>query len=168
MSQTFFRDFTHVGVISYGGYIYMYPSIQHISGAFMLGYGAAIKLHHNDLYAIGQTCINELCRTREMPPFSPISIESQAQYAPMMSNQTLVDMMGLKSIREFNHKAEITADIYGYFDKKMLKIIPSKKIRKTKWMFEGLDGEEILPIDADYETIGRTIITVLGRSKGYE
>lgn len=133
----------------------------------MLGYGAAIKLYHNDLYAIGQTCMNELRRTREMPPFSPLSIESQAQYALMMSNQILVDMMGFKSIREFNHKAEITADIFCNFNKQNLKITPAKKLRKTKWMFEGLDGEEILPLDTDYETIGKAIITVLGRSKGY-
>jgi hypothetical protein len=166
--MSFFHDSTHVGVILYDGYIYIYPSIRHISGALMSGYGAATKLRCDDIYAIGQTCMNELHRMREMPPFSPISIESQAQYTPMMSNQILVDMMELKSIKNFEHKIEITADIFCYFNKKTLEIIPSKKLRKTKWMFEGLDGEEILPIDADYETIGRTIITVLGRSKGYE
>jgi hypothetical protein len=166
--MSFFHDCTHVGVILYDGYIYIYPSIRHISGALMSGYGAATKLRCDELYAIGQTCMSELHRMREMPIFSPISIESQARYAPMMSNQTLVDMMGLKSIREFGREAEITANIFCYFNKKTLEIIPSKKLRKTKWMFEGIDGEEVLPLDSDYETIGRTIITVLSRSKGYE
>lgn len=166
--QKFFHDFTLVGVILYDGYIYIYPYIQNIGGGFSTGLGAAIKLPLNDYCTIGQTCMNEVHRMREIPPFSHISAESQAQYAPMMSCQTLVDMMGLKSIRDFDQKVEIKASVYAHFNTHNLEIMPYKKLRKTKWMFEGLDGEEILPIDADYETIGRTIITVLGRSRGYE
>lgn len=112
--------------------------------------------------------MNELHRMREITPFSPLfSAEEQAKYVPMMSCQTLVDMMGLKSIKDFDRKIEISADIFCNFNKQTLKITPAKKLRKTKWMFEGLDGEEILPLDTDYETIGKAIITVLGRSKGY-
>lgn len=167
--QKFLHDFTLVGVILYEGYVYIYPCIQNISGSFSSGWGLATKLNPKDYYAIGHTCMNELHRMREITPFSPLfSAEEQAKYVPMMSCQTLVDMMGLKSIKDFDRKIEISADILCHFNKQTLKITPYKKLRKTKWMFEGLDGEEILPIDADYETIGRTIITVLGRSRGYE